>query len=158
GIVYQKALLASYALFPIKEGTSTIDPYRAKCTVSVPAAFGFSRPYVFTKASRPVPIQVLEIPTANRPANFTGAVRKFTAQARTDQTTVVAHQPLSIKLRFEGRGNAKLIDLPALSLPPSFEIYDTKNDSKFFKDGTSYKEFELVLIPREAGDMTLAPF
>ncbi|MGE0763159.1 MAG: BatD family protein [Bdellovibrionales bacterium] len=155
GIVYQKALLASYALFPIKAGNSTVDSYKAKCTVTVPSNFGFSRPYQFTKVSKPIQIQVQDVPKDNRPANYTGAVGQFTAKASVAETTVAAHQPLSYKIRFEGRGNAKLIDLPALDLPAGIEIYDTKNEAKFFREGTSYKEFELVLIPRQAGQVVL---
>ncbi len=155
GIAYQKALLASYALFPIKAGTITVDSYKAKCTVTVPSNFGFSRPYQFTKASRPISIQVAEVPTANRPSNFTGAVGQFSATARVDELNVAAHQPLSYRLKFEGRGNAKLIDLPPLNLPAGVEIYDTKNEAKFFKDGSSYKEFEVILIPRTPGPLVL---
>ncbi len=157
GIAYQRALLASYALFPIKAGNVMIDAYKAKCTVTVPTSFGFSRPYLFTKSSKPISIQVMDVPTDGRPPDFTGAVGQFSAVSKVDQTTVVAHQPLSLKVKFEGRGNAKLIDLPALNFPPSLEIYDTKNESKFFKEGTSFKEFELILIPRQAGPLTIPP-
>ncbi len=155
GVVYQKALLASYALFPIKAGTATIDPYKAKCTVTVPSNFGFSRPYQFTKASPPVSVEVQDIPVDGRPADFTGAVGLFQASVSVDQSTVVANQPLTLKLKFEGRGNAKLIDLPPLNFPPTIEIYDTKFDAKFFREGTSYKEFSLTLIPRQPGPLTI---
>ncbi|MCB0412019.1 MAG: BatD family protein, partial [Bdellovibrionales bacterium] len=37
GIVYRKALLASYALFPLKAGQSVIDSYKARCTVITPS-------------------------------------------------------------------------------------------------------------------------
>src|SRR5690606_8872157 len=46
-------------------------------------------------------------------------------------------------------------ELPALNLPEGFEQYDTKSDSKFSKNGTSYKEFEVLLIPRQVGDLTI---
>ena len=65
------------------------------------------------------------------------------------------NQPFSLKVRFEGSGNAKLIELPSLNLPKTIEIYDTKSDSKFFKNGRSYKEFEVLLIPREEGEITI---
>lgn len=157
GIVYQRALLASYALFPIKPGNVSIDPYKAKCTVTVPTSFGFSRPYQFTKASKVISIQVQDVPKDNRPPDYTGAVGTFSAAARVDQVNAPAHQPLVLKVKFEGRGNAKLIDLPAIAFPPTIELYDTKHDAKFFKDGTSYKEFELTLIPRSPGPLTLPP-
>jgi hypothetical protein len=40
-----------------------------------------------------------------------------------------------------------------LSLPSTLEVYDTKNEAKFFKEGTSFKEFELILIPRQPGSL-----
>jgi hypothetical protein len=42
-----------------------------------------------------------------------------------------------------------------MDLPPSLELYDTKTDAKFFRNGNSYKEFEVLLIPREVGDVTI---
>jgi hypothetical protein len=151
GIPYQRALLVSYALFPIKAGKSTIDPYKAKCTVVTPSNFGFGRPYQFTKASRPISIEVMEIPTAGRPANFSGAVGHFRVNAHFEPPTGAVNQPVTLRVRFEGQGNAKLVELPKIDLPPSFEMYDQKNQSKFMRDGTSFKDFEVQIIPREPG-------
>lgn len=151
GVPYQRALLVSYALFPIKAGTATVDQYKAKCTVLTPSNFGFGRPYVFTKASTPIKIEVSDVPTEGRPANFTGAVGRFRVSAQFEPTTGVTNQPVTLRIRFEGQGNAKLIELPKMDLPPSFEMYDQKSQAKFLKDGTSYKEFEVLIIPREPG-------
>lgn len=155
GLVYKRALLASFALFPIKEGKSIIDPYKAKCTVITADNFGFGRPYVFTKASAPVTINVLGVPKEGQPKDFTGAVGQFKMAASLEQNTVPANQPVNLKVRVAGRGNAKLIELPPLNLPPSLELYDTKKESKYFKDGQSFKEFEVLLIPREPGLITI---
>ncbi len=155
GLVYKRALLASFALFPIKEGKSVIDPYKAKCTVITADNFGFGRPYVFTKASAPVTIDVLPLPKEGQPADFNGAVGQFKMAASLEQSTVAANQPVTLKVRVAGRGNAKLIELPNLNLPPSLELYDTKKDAKYFKDGQSYKDFEVLLIPREPGQITI---
>jgi hypothetical protein len=155
GVPWQRALLVSYALFPIKAGKSTIDPYRAKCTVVLGGPFGFGKAYPFTKASKPIVIDVQEVPAAGRPAEFSGAVGQVQVNATLDQNTVPANQPVTLKLKFSGRGNAKLIDLPPLDLPHSVELYSQKADAKFFKDGTSYKEFEILLIPHEAGQIEI---
>ncbi len=157
GIAYKRALLASYALFPIKEGSVQVDPYKAKCTVLTGDAFGFGRPYQFTKASKPITIQVLPLPTEGRPKNFSGAVGDFQVEAKLDAASVPVNQPVTLRIRFAGYGNAKLIDLPPLNLPPSLELYDTKKDAKFFKDGKSYKEFEVLLIPRQQGTVQIPP-
>ena len=151
GIAYQRALLVSYALFPIKPGKATIDSYKAKCTVLTPSNFGFGRPYQFTKASKPISVEVAEVPVDNRPANFTGAVGNFRVRAQFEPPTGTTNQPITLRARVEGLGNAKLVELPKLDMPPSFEIHDQKSNAKFLKDGSSFKEFEVLIIPREPG-------
>lgn len=157
GLAYQRALLVSYALFPIKAGKSSIDSYKAKCTVLTPSAFGFGRPLQFTKASQPIQVDVIDVPANGRPAPFTGAVGNFRVTAQFEPITGAANQPVTLRIRFEGRGNAKLIELPKLELPPSFELYDKKSQAKFIKDGTSFKEFEVLIIPREPGVFQIPP-
>jgi hypothetical protein len=157
GIPYKKALLVSYALFPIKEGQALIDTYKAKCNVVIggPGVFGMGQAMNFTKASPEVRIKVKPLPSAGRPADFSGGVGEFEVRPLLGSKNVAAHQPLSYKIRFEGRGNAKTIELPPLQLPANLELYDTKSDTKFFKDGSSYKEFELLLIPRQEGKLEI---
>lgn len=159
GIPYRKALLASYALFPIKAGTATIDQYKARCTVLVRNTFGsfFGQPYTFTKASQPVKITVLPLPV-ERPKSFTGAVGQFQMSVKLEKSVVPSNEPFSVKVRYDGRGNAKLIEPPQLNLPDTIEQFDTKNESKFFPDGRSFKEFELFLVPRAKGDVTVPSF
>ncbi|MCB0362808.1 MAG: BatD family protein, partial [Bdellovibrionales bacterium] len=157
GEVYKRALLVSYALFPIKPGKAIIDPYKAKCAVMVSSGFGFGRQYYFTKASKPLDIEVLPIPAEGRPPDYAGAVGKFSVRAEISEKSVPVNQPITLKVRFDGKGNGKLITLPKLNLPPTVEIYDTKTESKFFKNGQSYKEFEVLLIPREAGELRIPP-
>lgn len=154
---YQRALLVSYALFPIKAGKSVVDPYKAKCTVITPSNFGFGRPYQFTKASRAVAVEVLDVPAAGKPSNYTGAVGRFRVTAAFEPPTGSVNNPVTLRVRVEGQGNAKLIELPNLNLPPSFELYDQKSNAKFLKDGTSFKEFEVLIIPREPGVFQIPP-
>lgn len=159
GIPYRKALLASHALFPIKPGTSVIDEYKIKAQVQIPtnpmSVFGFGKPYSFNRASERIPITVKPLPVEGRPANFSGAVGQFEVRSQIEEREFPVNQPFSLKIRFEGQGNAKLIELPHLELPPGVEIYDTKSDAKFFKDGRSYKEFEVLIIPRAEGDLKI---
>ncbi|QDK44711.1 protein BatD [Bdellovibrio sp. ZAP7] len=154
GIPWKKALLASHALFPIKAGTATIDSYKIKSRVRTLSQLGMmSKPYEYTKSSASIPIKVKPLPVDGRPSDFSGAVGQFDVHATIEGQSFPVNQPLSLKVRFEGAGNAKLIDLPAMTLPTGLEQYDTKSDSKFFKNGRSYKEFEMLLIPRQEGDM-----
>jgi hypothetical protein len=151
GKPYNKALLASYALFPIEAGKATVDAYRAKVVV----VGGFGRAMTSTKSSQSIPILVKPLPEVSQQAVFSGAVGEFQMNSKIESLSVVAHQPFSLKVRVDGRGNAKQFELPNMDLPPSVELYDIKKDSQFFKNGTSYKEFEIFLIPREQGPVTI---
>lgn len=155
GLAYKKALLVSYALFPMKAGKAKIDSYKAKCAVMTDSGFGFGRQYFFTKASQPADIEVRPVPSEGRPADYSGAVGQFNVTASVSDKSAAVNQPVTLKVRFDGRGNGKMINLPKLNLPSSIEIYDTKTDAKFFKNGQSYKEFEVLLIPREQGAVTI---
>lgn len=159
GVAYRKALLASHALFPIKPGTAVVDEYKIKAQVQLPSnpfgAFGFGKPYSYQKSSERIKINVKPLPAEGRPDSFSGAVGQFEVKAFIEGNQFPLNQPFSLRVRFEGSGNAKLIELPSLQLPPGLEIYDTKSDSKFFKNGKSYKEFEVLLIPRQEGEMII---
>lgn len=158
GVPYKKALLASFALFPIKDGVVTIDPYQAKCSI-IPGldafGFGMGKAYTFTKSSQPVKITVKPVPAEGRPPNFSGAVGDFQVTTRVEDKVVTEGQPFTLKIRFEGRGNAKLIDLPPFQTPEGMELYDQQNEARFYRTGLSFKEFRVLLIPRREGDFTI---
>lgn len=155
GIQYKRAMLASHALFPIKAGTAVIDEFKIKAKVRNLTSMGWGQPHEYTKSSRRIPIKVLPLPLEGRPKSFSGAVGQFQIQAQVDSTKVTAGQPFSLKVRFEGQGNAKLIDLPPIEWPENLEVFDTKSDSKFFKNGQSYKEFEVLLTPTRDGEVKI---
>jgi len=159
GVVYKKALLASHALFPIKSGLAVIDEYKIKSRVRLPTngfgGFGFGNAYEYTKSSQRVKINVKPLPTEGRPSDFSGAVGQFDVNATAEGQNFLVNQPFSLKVRFEGNGNAKLIELPAIDWPKTVEVYDTKSDAKFFKNGRSFKEFEILLIPRQEGELKI---
>jgi hypothetical protein len=100
---------------------------------------------------------VKPLPEEGRPASFSGAVGEYQIKAQIESTSVVAHQPFVLRVHVEGRGNAKQFELPNPALPNSVEIYDIKKDSKFFKNGLSYKSFEIFLIPRQEGELVIPP-
>ncbi len=158
GIPYKKALLASHALFPIKAGKAVIDEFTVKSRVRTASrnfGFGVGRAYEYTKSSKKVNIEVKPLPLQGRPSSFTGAIGQYDVMAQVEGNQFPVNQPFSYKIRFEGQGNAKAIDLPAIEWPDGIEVYDSKSESRFFKDGNSFKEFEVLLIPRKEGPMTI---
>lgn len=165
GILFHRALLASYALFPIKPGEATIDEYKIRALVSLPnetmggfGGFAFGQPYSYTRSSKLAKVLIKALPTEGKPQNFSGAVGNFSVRASVDNQRFVQGQPFTLRLRFDGDGNAKLIELPKLQWPASFELYDTKSESRFFQSGKSFKEFTMLVIPKEQGVQRLPPF
>jgi hypothetical protein len=161
GVPYNKALLVSYALFPIAPGKKNIDQYKAKATVidlnSGMSVFGMGQAFTYVKASKEIPIDVIPLPAEGRPASFSGAVGTFNITGSVSTTQAKVNQPFSLKIRFSGEGNVKAIDLPPLTLPQNLEVYDTKKESQFQKTGEGFKEFEVLIIPRAQGNVTIPP-
>ncbi len=155
GLIYKKALLASHALFPIKPGQAAIDEFKIKAKVRMLTPNGYGQLSEYTKSSRRQLIKVLPLPLENKPLSFSGAVGQFQIQTQVDGIQFPAGQPFLLRLRFEGQGNAKLIELPPIDWPEGLEIYDTKSESKFFKNGQSYKEFEIYLIAKNKGSIQI---
>ncbi len=155
GVDYKRALLASHALFPIKAGVAVIDEFKIKATVRNLTQFGWGQPHEFTKSSKRIPVQVNALPAEDKPLSFSGAVGQFQIQTQIDNLQVKAGQPFALKLRFEGYGNAKLIELPPINWPENLSLFDTKSNSKFFKNGQSFKEFELLLVQSKKGEFKI---
>ncbi|AZZ37431.1 hypothetical protein CIK05_11710 [Bdellovibrio sp. qaytius] len=155
GVMYRKALLAAHALFPIKPGKTTIDEFKIKAKVRLPTQFGWGSLQEYTKSSKRTEVNVLPLPTEGKPLSFSGAVGQFTIQTQVDGTQFPAGQPIAIKVRLEGQGNAKVIELPEIKWPENLEVYDTKSESKFFKDGLSFKEFEILVIAKNQGEVKI---
>ena len=59
-----------------------------------------------------------------KPANFTGAVGKFSLNVKTSKQELNAGESLEAKVEVRGNGNLKLFELPALTAPSSLEMYD----------------------------------
>lgn len=155
GVLYRKALLASHALFPIKAGVAAIDEFKIKAKVRLPSQFGWGSLNEYTKASRRQTVDVKPLPTEGRPLSFSGAVGQFQIQTQIEGTSFPQGQPISLKVRFEGSGNAKLIELPPIDWPADLEVYDTRSESKFYKNGQSYKEFEVLVVAKKQGEVAI---
>ena len=157
GIIYKKALLERYALFPITDGLLNIDPYEVQCKIVANSFFGFGkfnffRPQTYKKTSKSIAIQVKPLPAEGQPDNFSGAVGQYKLDIQKPTATEFKiNEPFSYSIKFTGKGNAKRIQAPSFELPEGLESYDTKVESEYFEDGSSYKTFDFLFTPRKAG-------
>lgn len=99
-------------------------------------------------------------PLPSKPANFSGAVGKFTISASANTSQLRTNDAITIKVVISGTGNLKLIKTPEIKFPEDFETYDPKVDNKFnlTRNGLNgNKVIEYLAIPRQAGNFTIPP-
>lgn len=140
------------ALFPMSPGTHTIGP----ANLSYQTGF-FSRPR--TLSTEPVTIEVLPLPEAGKPENFAGAVGQFSLAAHLDKSSGVQNQPLTLHVKIKGTGHIEGLQEPLFSELIGFQKYDTTISQAITRQGRieGEKNFDLLLIPRETGDLQISP-
>jgi len=128
--------------------------------------FGFAR---FQRrpvnlASEAAPVQVLPLPSADAPPDFSGAIGNFTWSVTAGPASVSAGDPITLKIVVSGRGNLDNLKLPELNWP-DFKVYAPNAvvapQDPLGLSGT--KTFEQVIAPqsatvREIPELSLAYF
>jgi len=97
-------------------------------------------------------IEILPLPTENRPDDFTGGIGSFQVeQTRISSTTVQAGEPLLFSIEISGQGNFDRLEAPVLqSDTDRWRSYDPET-SFTPRDNLGYagvKSFTFTLIPR----------
>lgn len=103
-----------------------------------------------TARSKPMSIEVMPLPEEGKPESFNGAVGSFQCKVQTTRNELKANDAFNLKMTVSGKGNLKLINAPALTLPDGFETYEPKVS----ENGNS-KTFDYLVIPRNEGDYVL---
>ena len=155
-VLYQKTLLDSFWLFPLKEGKLSIDPY-AILTFHKFAEFRL-RGQGKVKSSPSTAITVKELPTEGLDESWTGAIGIFKVKASLNNQEAKVNQPLSYVISFEGLGHPRFIDLPKLNFPRSVQTYPPVKRSSFSDSGEGKKDFEIIIIPKEEGLLEIPSF
>lgn len=141
------------ALFPLQPGPLTVGPARLTFTVD-PFAGGQAL------MTDPIQLEARPLPAEGRPADFSGAVGKFSLAAVLDRTDASVGDSLTLTVTVSGRGNFN--GLEGVSLPdlPGFDVYDPEvtDNLTYEPDGvTGSRSFSYILIPRAEGSRQLGP-
>lgn len=177
GEEYVIADIRKIALFPQKTGKLRIDPMELECTAQLriqndrrrsrdPFESFFNDPFFNRNilnidkklVSGPIDIEVKPLPSAGKSASFSGAVGQFSLQSSIDRADIKANEAVTITYTITGVGNIELIDFPAPSFPPSFEVYEPKTNvqTRTGSNGISgTKKIEYLVIPRQSGTFTV---
>ena len=100
-------------------------------------------------------ISVKSLPEKDKPSDFTGAVGKFNFETSVSSKEGKTDDPITYTVKISGTGNLKLIESPALKLPPAFEVYDPKTKENITNGAgglTGSKQYDYLVIPRQPGD------
>lgn len=105
-----------------------------------------------TLSSEPLTIDVLPLPAANVPPDFTGAVGSYTLKAGASTNTVVAGDPITLAIQIAGNGPIESLALSSLNNWREFKVYPpiTKVETTDPFGLQGVKNFEQVVIPENA--------
>jgi len=172
GRAFNVAELKKLALFPTTQGTHQLEQLEVVCDVPMRtrsrSMFGFDpfdsfdpfRTQQVTVRSEDIAIEVKPLPQG-APQGFAGAVGQFDISVEVTPTTVLAGDPVSVKVNVVGVGNLQSITEPIRPNDAQFRFYDPKTELQTDVQGGRYggkKTFEYVMIPERAGSVTLPPF
>lgn len=167
---YGTAVWRQYVLFPQKTGKLTVPSITFESQVEVQNTsmdpfdifFGGASLSQIVRKSIVAPaieIEVLPLPTP-KPANFAGAVGKYTISGQLTPEQVNANDAATLRLTVSGQGNMKLMKAPKVNFPQDFEIYDPKVTDKTSNTSSGAKGnviYDYVVVPRHGGKFSIAP-
>jgi len=147
---------------PVKSGSFTLGPARLKCIVLInqqvdDGFFSRVKRYQLELKSNRIKVNVLPIPTAGKPADFSGGIGQFQIQVTGQPTEVLQGEPITLKLIVTGNGNLKTVRSPYLANSNGLKVYDAQKKNPG-KEETGRINFEQVVIPIDPKVKQIGPF
>lgn len=171
GINYYVGEISTQYIFPQRSGKLTISPIEIECVVRkrvnraprdmFEQFFGVNafEDKIVNLKSMPINITVNDLPVANKPQNFSGAVgTNFSFKTEISKTKVHANDAIKLKITISGSGNIPLVEAPKINFPADFETYDPQIiENISTSNGISgTKTYEYLIIPRTPGTYKLS--
>jgi len=160
GKPHRYVVVRKTVLIPHKAGKLVIDPMEMEITAGIPIGrrdfFGnmLMNDINFTLTSGRKIIGVKELPSENKPFNFTGAVGEYEFNVTTNKTNLNANESAQIKVELSGKGNLKLVKLPGFETPKGLEKYEPehKEEIKTTLSGLRGKVYDqYAVVPQFRG-------
>ena len=174
GKKFVRADIKRIALFPTAPGTYQIKPGVVKTSVQIEQDSSmldeffndsffnsgglFARRVEKHLAPPTIQIQVKPLPEAGKPISFKGAVGEFRMATSIDKRVVNQNEAVTLQIVLEGEGNVETLVHPDLPEMQNVKVYDADTQTQLFKAQNviaGKKTFEIVMIPGEAGDLTI---
>ncbi len=172
GVEYQRATMAKYAVFAVREGKLPLDVFSAKIAYRgvrggtwggdddedpfmLRRFFQNFQMMTETRSSDRREVEILPLPSQGKPDSFHGLVGQFDISATSDKPRLKVGEALNVKVKIEGTGHAGSLESLKVKWPDAFEQYEDKSQTKYHPNGTSERVFDFLLIPRQAGHFEL---
>jgi len=167
---YGTVVWSQYVVFPQQTGELKIPEIKYEATViqqnrsadPFDIFFGGGSMTQEVKKTVMAPAVVLHVdplPTP-KPANYSGAVGKFSITSSLTPQELKANDATTLRLKVSGTGNMKLMNAPEVAWPKDFERYvpTTEEKTKIGANGSSGEVlFDYIAVPRHQGKYDLPP-
>jgi hypothetical protein len=150
--------VAHQVVFPLVAGTIAIPGAMLKYSTPLALQF-FSQEERFALSSRPETLTVRPLPTAGRPADFSGAVGSaLKLERRVTPPTAHVGEGVAVELALTGEGNTALWPPPEVRWPRNLRAYvDRVEEQVSTEQGRvgGVKTFRYLVVPDSATPVTL---
>lgn len=181
GKAYNVHIVRKVQLYPLQDGSFELEPMEVDNTVGflrldednsrysmrqlVDAYMnglisGHQEDHKVILSSKPVTITVKPLPAVGKPADFDGAVGRFTVRADVMQKELASNETGTLQLLLEGDGNIPLINAPAVQWHvgvDGFEPSVKENTDHSVAPIHGNKVFSYSFSVREPGVVTIPP-
>ena len=178
GRSYYTNLVRKVQLFPLQEGTYTLDPAEVESVVHfvktnepankkrTPSLNNLNATPMYPMAvdhrtvlrTAPVTITVKPLPTANQPADFSGAVGQFSLAVKAPAAPIHTGDLVKIQVTVSGSGNLSLLTPPVIQWPKGVDTAEPavkENINKYVFPLSGSKTFEYSFAAPDTGDYVI---
>ncbi|AEW02848.1 hypothetical protein A4D02_02360 [Niastella koreensis] len=178
GRSYYTNLVRKVQLFPLQEGSYTLDPAEVESVVHfvktnepankkrTPSLNNLNATPMYPMAvdhrtvlrTAPVTITVKPLPTANQPADFSGAVGQFKLTVKPPPAPIHTGDLVKIQVTVSGSGNLSLLTPPVIKWPRGVDTAEPavkENINKYVFPLSGSKTFEYSFAAPDTGDYVI---
>ncbi len=151
-------------LVPLRAGTFELGSFTARIRVQRKRndpfdLFSFGRNQQEIRKTRALSLRVRPLPTAGKPADFSGAVGSFRLTVTLDREQAQVNDAVALTATVEGKGSLRSVDPPRLDAPADVNVFEprAKASRVDIEQGrvVSRKTWEWLLVPLLAGEVQL---
>jgi len=155
--MYNVSVVDQRTLYASKPGKMVLEPAQFDLYVRAGDIFSdFSR---VLRQTEPLELEILPLPTASRPDDFTGLVGQFALSAVLEPGETVVGGRLSLRIEVKGGGNFNAIaDWKPEGLDPSLEFFDGGAPQTHHQEGVpSGRSWTYAIVPKREGVFEFPP-